>query len=131
MLHNASSKSHSTTIPFPVCIGNADMYTFVPVSDDELSILTGIARKIDNGQDENVEPFCDNEELSVLYSKIIDYALADVKNENGFFLLREIGICPFNDVGRFIKENYEIAVYYPCLEDIMFYCSRQSISTIL
>ncbi len=48
------------------------MYTFVPVSDDELSILTGIARKIDNGQDKNVEPFCDNEELSVLYNKIID-----------------------------------------------------------
>lgn len=69
-----------------------------------------------------MEPFCDNEELSVLYNKVIDYALADVKNENGFFILCEIGIRHFNDVCRFIKENYEIIVYYPCLEDINFYC---------
>lgn len=117
MLHEAYCKNQMTTIPFPVRIGNADMYVLVPVTKDELKILTDIAKKIAvNG--EEIEPFCKNPVLSVLYNKVMDSALADVSNADTYGVLQELGI-PLSDGNRcFIKNHYAVFVDYPYLEHI-------------
>ena len=117
MLHEAYCKNQMTTIPFPVSIGNADMYVLVPVTKDELKILTDIAKKIElNG--EEIEPFCNNAVFSVLYNKVVDSALTDVANTDTYGVLPELGIPPFDGIRCFIKENYEVFADYPDLEDI-------------
>lgn len=56
MLREPYFEKHMTHIPFHVNIGNANMYVYVPVTDDELKTLINIAKKIDvNG--EEIEPF--------------------------------------------------------------------------
>ena len=117
MLHEAYCKSQMTTVPFPVSIGKADMYVYVPVTDDELKTLINIAKKIDvNG--EEIEPFCSNAVLEVLYNKVVDSALTDVANTDTYGVLPELGIPPFDGIRCFIKENYEVFANYPDLEDI-------------
>lgn len=104
-------------IPFPVCIGKADIYIYVSVTDDELKLLTELAKRIEIKHEE-VVPFCSNSLFDVLYKKVVNSALADVAGTDNYAVLQELGIAPLGDIRNFIREKYEIYADYPYLEHI-------------